>query len=78
MRCLALAGHEEPHWLSQIELTESYGGGAATDEPAAARLVQSASLYDIQLDVAASVASISGAAAQPADAAQSLPEAPAE
>ncbi|XP_037080111.1 1-phosphatidylinositol 3-phosphate 5-kinase-like [Pollicipes pollicipes] len=52
---------EEPHWLSQIELKESCSGGVATDEPAGAPLAQSGSLYDIELDVAASVVSISRA-----------------
>ena len=76
---------EEPHWLSQIELKESHGGGAATDEPTGAPLAHSGSLYDIELDVAGSVASISRAQLlrqmtppEPAAAAQGLHEAAAE
>ena len=77
---------EEPHWLSQIELKESHAGGTATDEPTGAPLAQSGSLYDIELDVAGSVASISRAQLlrqltppEPAAAAaHGLPEAPPE
>ncbi|XP_043236280.1 1-phosphatidylinositol 3-phosphate 5-kinase-like [Amphibalanus amphitrite] len=75
---------EEPHWLSQIELKESHGGGAATDEPAGAPLAHSGSMYDIELDVG-SVASISRAQLlrqmtppEPAAAAQGLHEAATE
>ncbi|KAF0306219.1 putative 1-phosphatidylinositol 3-phosphate 5-kinase [Amphibalanus amphitrite] len=76
---------EEPHWLSQIELKESHGGGAATDEPAGAPLAHSGSMYDIELDVSGSVASISRAQLlrqmtppEPAAAAQGLHEAATE